>query len=137
MLSLAADYFILVFCLCVGVIQIASAYSRLFGLLFIPDPRAGYLIGLAVATGAFTWFVQIGDVGIPGDLGGVEGSQQFGLFLGGAAAATLFTGVLASLTQLRRRGDPSPDLGMESLREATLLQIIAARLRRRGADGRS
>ena len=137
MLSLTADYFLLALSVCAGAIQIASAYSGLYGLLFIPNRIAGYLIGLAFPTGGFTWFVLIGDVGIPGDVGGVEGSEQFSLFLGAAAAAAFATGVLSSLTQLRRRGTPKPSLGMEALREATLLQLVAARLQGRMADDRS
>lgn len=131
LISLAADYFILVLCVCTGVVQVASAYSHLNGLLFIPDSRAGYLIGLALPTGAFTWFVHIGDVGIPGDLGGVEGFQQFGMFLGAAAAATGLSAVVSSLTQYRRKGNPAPGLGMDALREATVLQLVQARLKER------
>ena len=130
LLSLTADYFILVFCLCIGVIQIASAFSGLNGLLFIRSRTVSYILGIAVPTGAFTWFIHVGNVGIPGDLGGVEGSQQFLMFWGGAGAATILTGVLASLTQRGRKGTPTPERGLDGLREATFLELLRARLQR-------
>ncbi|MEE9284485.1 MAG: hypothetical protein V3V35_02030 [Dehalococcoidia bacterium] len=132
MFSLAVDYFLLVFLASSGVVQIAAAYSRIFGLLIVPDVRAGYLVGIALLAGAFTWFVAIGDQNIPGDLGGVEGSEQFGLFLAGTAASVVVTMVVASATQSRTlRGRQQRETGIEALRGGSLLAVVMDRWRRR------
>lgn len=140
MITLAADYFLLVFLAACGVIQIVAAHSRLFGLLFVPRVQAGYAIGAGLLAGSFTWFVLTGDPNVPGDLGGVEGAEQFGLFLGGTAAGTIVTLGLSSVTQLRLgRSDPSEPpralgtnetRGFEALRHQTALAAIRTRLRR-------
>ncbi len=129
MLSLSLDYLILVFCVCAGVIQITAAYSGLKGLLLLPSRRAAYALGLALPSGAFAWFVYVGDTGIPGDLGGIEGSEQFALFLLGAAVATALTASLASLLHMKGTLPGQPQPGMEGLRDGTLLQLLILRIR--------
>ncbi len=131
MLTLAADYFLLVFFGACGVIQLAAAWSGLRGLLLIPNAWAGYVLGAALLGGAFTWFVLTGDPNIPGDVGGVEGSEQFGLFLAGAAGATIATLAGASLTQWRRRDAPVLGRGFEALRQGTALAAVRGRMRGR------
>jgi len=131
-INLAADYFLLNFLAALGAIQIAAAWSGLAGLLFVPRPIAGFALGGGLLVGSFTWFVLTGDPGIPGDLGGVEGSEQFGLFLAAAAAATIGTLIGASLTQFRRRTAQVHGAGLEALRQGTALAALRSRLRARG-----
>ena len=136
MFSLAADYFLLVLVASCGIIQIVSARSGLRGLLFLPHERPSYVLGAALLVGAFVWFVLIGDTEIAGDIGGVEGAEQFGLFLAGAAASVVVTGVIASITQAKRPSGLPAGQGLDELRDATLAQLVLARLRRRSASGR-
>ena len=92
---------------------------------------------LGLLAGAFAWFVATGDQNIPGDLGGVEGAQQFGLFFAGAAGAVVATMVVASLAQIRTSGEAVEGTGVEALRNQTLLAVAMARFRRwRGHDRR-
>jgi len=137
-INLASDYFLLVFGGALGLIQVVAAWSGLRGMLFVADWRAGYAIGAAMLVGTFTWFVLTGDPKVPGDTGGVQGSEQFGLFLAGTASATLVTVVVASVTQVRRvvRGEPvetrtdSRGDGLDRLREATWAVAMRHRLRK-------
>lgn len=135
MFSLPVDYFLLALSGCCGVIQVAAAYSRMYGLLFLPGVRASYLVGVTLVAGAFTWFILVGDAKVPGDVGGVEGSEQFALFFGAASVSVIVCPLISSLTQLGRRGKVEAGLGMEALRQATLLQVLVARIRRRGRHG--
>ncbi len=136
MFSLAADYFLLVLVASCGIIQIVAARSGLRGLLFFPRERSSYVLGVLLLVGAFVWFVLIGDTGIAGDIGGVEGAEQFGLFLAGTAASVAVTGVIASVTQAKRPAGPPAGQGLDELRSATLAQLVLARIGRRSRDGR-
>lgn len=130
MLSLTLDYFIFVLALCAGVIQLASALSGLKGLLVFRNRPVSYLIGISLPSIAFAWFIRVGNATTPGDIGGVEGSEQFLMFWAGAGVATILTAVIASLTQIGRQEPRVGAPGMEGLRESTLLQLIKARLRK-------
>ena len=125
--NLAAHYFVLAYLVCLGVTQAASARSGLIGLLIVPNIAAAYLLGLALPTAAFIWFGLSGAITVPGDLGHVEGAQQFGLFLAGAGGATGTAALLASVTQMGKRSTATPEPGMEGFRSATLLQLLIAR----------
>ena len=104
MFSLALDYFLLVVFATAGLLQVVAALSGLDGLQFLHQRRVSVVLGAAVLCGAFAWFVLTGSLSIPGDVGGVEGSEQFGLFWGGLATAIVGTCILTSL--LRRSGRP-------------------------------
>ena len=80
MFSLALDYFLFIFFAGLGLFQIVAAYSGLWGLLVIPRQAVAYVMGAAVLAGSYAWFTLVDDFSIPGDIGGVEGSEQFGLF---------------------------------------------------------
>lgn len=135
MFNLNLDYWLLVVGSALGVIQIAAVYSGLQGLLFIRNKPASLAIGLALLSAACTWFVLTGDPGKPGDVNGVEGSSQFGLFLGGIAAATATTFVVASLLH---PGKPVPNagVGLEALRSATPWQVVHGWLSKATAHAR-
>jgi hypothetical protein len=130
MISLGVDYFLLVVIAATGALQITAAWSGLRGLCLIPGPRASYALGAALLAGAFAWFVLTGDTNIPGDLGGVEGSEQFGLFLGGVASAALLTAGITSFTQRSAAAPPAGAEGIEALRHTTLAGLFRARAAR-------
>jgi len=126
-----AAYFILTFLICMGTIQVTAAYSRMRGLLIIPHAAAAYSLGIAVAVAALVWFGASGHATTPGDIGGVEGAEQFILFLSSAGASSLITAVVASVTQRHSPmvGKPAP--GLEGLRHATLFQVLSHRAAKR------
>ena len=128
MFSLAADYFLLVFFATLGLLQLVAAYSGLRGALIIPKTVPTYVLGGGALVGAFTWFVLTGDPSIPGDLGGVEGSEQFGLFLAGVAAAIAITALLASVAQPNSHVSRDPGSGIDGLRRGTVWALLRARL---------
>ncbi len=127
MFNLNLDYFLLVFGSSLGVIQVAAALSGLNGLLFIRYKGLSVLIGLVLLAASLTWFVLVGDPEKPGDIYGVQGASQFGLFLAGAAAATLATALLASLFQVTQPQVPTRGDGLDALRSATLVSALKAR----------
>ena len=138
MFSLAIDYVILVTVATCGVIQLAAAWSGLRGLLIARHARASYALGTALIVGAWAWFVAIGDPVKPGDLTKIEGAEQFGLFLAGAAAGTLLTALASSVTQWRaplrrdRSLEASPE-GLDALRDDVWLRRIATRFSRKAS----
>ncbi len=135
MINLGADYFLLVVIAAAGALQITAALSGLRGLCILPEKRASYASGAVLLAGAFAWFVLTGDTNIPGDLGGVEGSEQFGLFLAGVAAAALLTACIASMTQRNPGAPPEGVEGIEALRHTTLAGIFRARSAKGGKGG--
>lgn len=116
--------------MCAGFLQVAAAYSRLRGLLLVRNVPASYALGAALVSAGIAWFVVTGAAHIPGDRGGVEGSQQFRLFLGAAATASALTALATSMAHIRHKGKPSVATGLEALRECTLVQAVVSRLGR-------
>ena len=96
------------------------------GKFFTVDEAQVWAEAVAIKHGRF---VYVGDTGIPGDLGGIEGSEQFALFLLGAAVATALTASLASLLHMKGTLPGQPQPGMEGLRDGTLLQLLILRIR--------
>lgn len=136
-------YFLLVFLVCLGVVQLAAAHSGLAGLLIVPSRPWARILGAVLPAGAFLWFTLTGRAKVPGDLAGVEGSEQFLLFFAAAGAAFYICAIIASMTH-RSRPMPHhtpdaphrPEPGMEGLREATLLHLLKLRFRRSGPTSR-
>ena len=127
MFTLALDYFLLVVLATVGLLQVAAALSGLDGMQLLASRRAAGVLGAAILCGAFTWFTLTGDPSIPGDIGGVEGSEQFGLLWGGLATAVIGTYVLAAV--VRRAGPVTSRVppSIEAFRSGTLLALLKAR----------
>ena len=131
MFSLALDYFLLVTFAAAGLLQVVAALSGLSGLQLLRNRPAAAVLGAALLCGAFTWFVLTGNPSIPGDLGGVEGSQQFGLFWGGLAAAIVGTFLLSSLARRTSRVVGGVPPAIDAFRSGTLLELLKGR---RGAQ---
>lgn len=130
-MTLDAAYLILTFLLCMGAIQVTAAQSRMRGLLIIPHTAAAYSLGIAVAVAALVWFGASGYATTPGDIGGVEGAEQFIFFLGSAGASSLVTAIVASVTQRHSPMVGKPASGLEGLRQATLFQLLSHRAGKR------
>jgi hypothetical protein len=125
-MSLAAEYFWLVFFAALGFIQVAAAQSRLKGLLLTQKPVLNRVVaGILITPGAiifFTWNYR-NPVGI------IEGSQQAGLFSLAALASIGVTVILGSILNHFQLKPSVPPVGsIEDLKDRTFFQAILARL---------
>ncbi len=123
------DYFLFALVASVGVLQLAAAYSRLYGLLFLNRALSSAL-GLALAVGAFIWFFASEPRNIPDTSSGLDGNQQALLFSAGALAALVTTLVVSSLRHWSMIGNDGPVRGLEALRRASYLRALL-----KGLDG--
>ena len=128
MFNLNLDYFLFALGSCIGVIQIAAAASGLHGLLFIKGRKASHALGFGLLSVAAAWFAAVGDPWLAGDASGLEGSSQFGLFLGAAAAATAITALLLSALRRIAGGNAPQTLSLDALRHATPWELLRARV---------
>jgi hypothetical protein len=124
-MSLAIEYFLLVFVAGLGFIQIAALHSNLKGLLFSQNPIINHVIsGLLISPGAiffFTWNYH-NPVGI------IEGAQQAGLFAIAATLAVVATLILGSVLNHRRLKPIRPPSGsIEALKDRTFFQAFLER----------
>ena len=124
------DYFIFVLVASIGTLQIAAAYAQLRGLSFFNRSIIGYISGSSVIVIAFWWFFAT-EKRIGHDI--IAGSQQYGLFIAGVAAAIFVTVTLSSI--IKSRTSPpgkAEETGLKSLKNITYFQAIARYLRRVG-----
>jgi hypothetical protein len=129
--GLGLDYLFLVVLASAGVLQLAAAYGGLRGLLLHRNPTLSVLLGLLMIAAGFIWFFAPGPRHIPDTHGGLDGNQQAGIFAIGAASAILLTLILSSLTNHKRlRFGPTNRDGLDSLRDATYLRLVAQGIRR-------
>ncbi len=117
------DYFLFVFVASLGVLQLAAAHGRLYGLLLF-NRLVSSVLGLALALSAFTWFFASESRNLPDTAGGLDGNQQAMLFCAGALAALLTTLVLSSLRHWSLVGDGEPASGLEALRHTNYLRAL-------------
>ena len=127
---LARDYFVMVLLASCGAIQVACAYARLYGLLFLRRPLPSALLGIALMVAGFLWFFAPGPHNIPDYAGGLDGNQQALLFSTGSLLSLALTLSLTSLLN-RNRLPPAPagrPEGLDALRYGTYFQLLQARL---------
>jgi hypothetical protein len=85
---MAIDYFLLIVVGFFGVLQVVASHSGLYGLRLFSNRTKGYVVGVAIAASAFAWFFATGNRNIEGHITGVQGSEQFGLFLAGVCMSS-------------------------------------------------
>lgn len=133
MCSVARDYLLLIawgFC---GVLQVVACNSGLHGLCLFSDRKKGYLIGSAITAGAFVWFFASGNRNIEGHITGVQGAQQFGLFLAGVTLSIAITACIVSVLNVTSAPKAQgPEYGLEQIRKTTYLQAFLGYFRRGG-----
>ncbi|MEW6034137.1 MAG: hypothetical protein AB1603_04730 [Chloroflexota bacterium] len=124
---LKLQYLILVFLTSCGLLQGVFSCRKVSGLQFFPRRYQGCIFSIVTTVGAFVWFYATGD---RNTLPVIEGSQQFGLFIAGAAAAAAFTVVFSSMVNHWRsfsRAAPeasAPEAGLDDLKRMTYLRAI-------------
>jgi hypothetical protein len=124
-MSLAIEYFLLVFAAAVGFIQFAAGRGGLKGLMFSQNPGFNRMLAAALALppmiAFFTWNYR-NPVGI------IEGAQQAGLFTLAALSAVTLTLLLGSVLNHRRLSPAAPPgSGLEALKEITFFQALRSR----------
>jgi len=131
--SFATDYFVLIAAAFFGVLQIVATRNRLLGLSFFSNRKKGYLFGAAVAISSFIWFFGTGNRNIEGHITGVQGSQQFELFLAGVSTSIFATAIIASVVHWKFKPSPqSPRYGLELIRETTYFRAFLRLFKRQG-----
>jgi hypothetical protein len=129
---MALDYFLLIVVGFFGILQIVAARNSLYGLRLFSDKKIGYVAGGIITTGAFVWFFLSGNRNIEGHLTGVQGAQQFELFLAGASASMLLSALIVSIRHLKSKSkNSSRGRGLEQIRQVTYLQAFVAYLKGR------
>ena len=124
------DYFLFALVASVGVLQLAAAYSRLYGLLFLNRSLSAAL-GLALVVGAFIWFFASEPRNIPDTAGGLDGNQQAILFTAAVGVALVVTLLASSLRHRSMVGSDEQAQGLEALRDANYLRVLVKGLRAR------
>ena len=129
MFTFATDYYILVFVATIGIIQVAASIGRLNGLLFIKSPIVTRVLGIALAVAAFIWFFSTGDRNINDYEGGLDAPTQSLFFFFGSSTGFVFTFVVSTLVNARMNGEePSPEEGLDALRDTNYLRALAQSL---------
>jgi hypothetical protein len=117
------NYFLLIFVALVGMLQIAVTYAGIKGLSFFKHKILGYIFGVLLVGGAYWWFFS--GVDLQRRYLALEGKQQFGIAVGGAFLAIVFTFLLSSLINRRAFHSSSESkTGFEELKEKTFIEAI-------------
>ncbi|MDO8473877.1 MAG: hypothetical protein Q7T05_08725 [Dehalococcoidia bacterium] len=101
MVWLKFDYFLLIFVTSCGLLQGVFAYTGRVGLQFFVRRALAYVFAVVCSVGAFLWFFTRPNYDLPPRI--LEGSQQTTTFMMGAVAAVVFSVLLSSLINRRRR----------------------------------
>lgn len=129
MIELAFEYFIIVFLMCLAVIQAAGSYNYLAGIAFFQNRLVSFVVSaLMLATCMsllLTWNLR-------NYTGIIEGAQQFVLFMAAITGAIIVTALVSSAVNHKRFKNVTGPLagGIEALRTRTFLQAMQIRLRR-------
>ena len=123
--SFILDYIALVFTASCGVFQIAAARNGLHGLMVIQRRRWCMLLGMALLSGAFSWFFLSEPRNVPDTGQGLTGNEQFGYFFAASGAGLVFTLLVSSLIN-RRMGRNDSDLppGIDALGRSNYFRAL-------------
>jgi hypothetical protein len=125
MFGMAIDYFLLIVAGFFGLLQIVAARNGLFGLRLFSDKKKGYVAGAAITIGAFAWFFSSGNRNIEGHITGVQGAQQFVLFLAGTTVSIFLTAIIVSARHLKSKSNnQNQEPGLEQIRNTTYLKAF-------------
>jgi hypothetical protein len=109
----------------------AAACNGFHGLLFLPNRRLSFLIGLFLLVAAFAWFFLSAPRNVPDTGHGLNGNQQFGYFFAGLGAALALTLLASSLRNLSLGADlEEPPPGIDALRQSNYLRALYRTLSR-------
>ena len=126
------DYFIFVFLLAFGAIQITASLNGLSGILFFQKLLVAKIFGLAIIIFAIGWFYLSGDRNLNDVYGGLDANDQSGLFALGVIAALFITLVISSVTNRNRLNNDtifSKNEGLGNLTTNTYYVALSKNLR--------
>ena len=126
-----ADYFLFVFMVSLGVLQLAAAWARLEGISFFRRRYLGYIFAAVMVGISYGWFFRV-DRNLHDIDGGLAGPLQLGFIVAALALAIFLTLIISSAVNARRvRSNPEgEEEGIEALKRMTYLQAIKRGLRR-------
>ncbi len=132
MTDFAWDYFKLAFWTVTGVVQIASAYSGLRGLWFVPSRRMTPVMGAVMVIAAFVWFFFLsGPRNLPDTTFGLDGNEQVMLFAAGGIVGIVVSLLFSSLRNLvLGRDDEREYAGFEALKHMSFARAMLMTLRK-------
>ena len=122
------DYFLFSLVSSVGVLQVAAAYSHLYGLMLF-SRRLSAGAGLFLVVAAFTWFFTSEQRNIPDTAGGLDGNQQALLFSAAAGVALLLTLLASSVRHWSLGGGNQEVQGLDALRDSNYLRALLKELK--------
>jgi len=125
------EYFLFVFSVSLGVLQLVAAWVRLDGLSFFRRRYLNYIFAAAMVGISYWWFFRV-DRNIPDTAGGLSGPLLFSFLLAALALAIFLTLIISSAINARW-GKSNPEdakEGFEALRSTTYFQAIKKGLRR-------
>ena len=156
MIAFVIEFFLFIYLALLGVLQIAASYTNLNGLSFFKSPKWGYIFGILMVAGGFSWFYIVGhphpDVGYaivirdifvygwsnpkPPDIGLIMGEGEAVIcFLLAVGCALLTTIAISSIVKIRISPGTPEDMneeapeGLEVLKDMTFFQAITRNLR--------
>lgn len=122
---LTFDYFLLVFLTSCGLLQGVFALRGIAGLQFFRRRACAFVFAVVCTVGSFLWFFAKPDFDIPPNI--LEGKQQTLAFMGGAVSSVIFSLVVASLINWRRKfvsSVASDSCGLDELKQTTYIRIL-------------
>lgn len=132
MFGMAIDYFLLIVVGFFGILQMVAAWSGLYGLRLFASKKIGYIAGGLITAGAFIWFFASGNRNIEGHITGVQGVQQFELFIAGSVVSIILTAIIVSLQHLKSKIPNSKlEYGLEQIRHMTYLAAFSRYFKRK------
>lgn len=138
MSAFAIDYYLLVFVAGLGVVQIASSFGQLKGLLFLKSDLAARGIGSMVVVATFVWFFSTDHRNINDYEGGLDANIQAILFFMGAMSAMLATVIVSSVINVGMSGrEFVHGKGFEELKRSSYARALIKSLRYWGKEWRT
>ncbi|MDO8491735.1 MAG: hypothetical protein Q7T04_06965 [Dehalococcoidia bacterium] len=126
------DYFIFVLIVYTSAIQMGAALGGFSGLSWFRHRSVGFMFSFLVAVVANVWFFNSTDRNVRSV---VEGSQQFGFFVGAGFLALVINTAFSSLVRARdfrqNSGPGAAVHGLEALRQTTFFHAVARNFRRK------
>lgn len=128
MLSLQIQYYLFFSIACFCIIQLTTTFKDYRGLLLLKNKPLSYVFNTILLIASFIWFFSYEYRNVKG----LEGSQQFYMFLPSGATGVLLTLVLSLITKVntkikKNESDSSIHIrttGMDLLRNMTYIEAL-------------
>jgi len=128
---MGGDYFLFVFVVSLGVLQLVGARGRFEGITFFPRRYLNYLFAAVMVVGGYAWHFRI-DCNIQGYMGAPSGPSLFAYATAAVVVSVLLTLIISSAVKTRwgRPDSEGEQRGLKVLRRMTYVQAINRLLRR-------